>query len=259
MTDTRPAVGEADLHAFVDGRLDETRRAVVARYLAENPEQGQRVRDWIDQAESLRRELRRGDAAERDAIMARLAGAGLRRSAASRAVQRSVTAASLVLALGFGALGGWIARGDHPLTEIARLGIEAATAYHVFANDADRPVEISSDNRAELVAWMNQKLGRRVTVPDLGPMGYHLMGGRVLTALYGPAAMLLYRDAGGNRITVYLQPMRIGLPEPMRLIQARAVDGYAWIDRHIGYSVISDGDPAALRQVADRVRADTRP
>ncbi len=254
--DTPQHVGDEDLHAFVDGRLDDGRRLRVAHYLAANPDQQQRVRDWTEQGEGLRRALRANEGVERDLILARLAGVRARRSAAFGKTWWATMAASVVLALCLGGLGGWVARGNRNPTEIARLGIEAATAYHVFANDTDRPIEISSDNRADLVAWMTQKLGRRVTVPNLAPMGYHLMGGRVLTAMYGPAAMLLYQNNDGDRMTVYLQPMRIGLPEPMRPVRTQAVDGYAWIDRQIGYTVMSDGNREQLHKVADQVRAD---
>jgi anti-sigma factor RsiW len=258
MTQAPSPVTDADLHAFVDGRLDESRRSVVLQYLAEHEDQQQRVQDWMDQADGLRRALRRDDPVERAAILARLAGALPRRAAGPAAFRRLATAASIVLALGVGGIGGWVAHNNRNLTEIARLGIEATTAYTVFANDANRPIEISSDDRVELVNWITQKLGRRVTIPDLSPMGYQLMGGRVLTALYGPAAMLLYKDANDDRITVYLQPMRIGLPEPMRPIQGQAVDGYAWIDHQVGYTVMSDGNTARLHNVANHVREDAR-
>lgn len=258
MTSAPSPISDADLHAFVDGRLDESRRGAVLQYLADHDEEQQRVQDWMDQADGLRRALRNDEAAGRDAILARLAGTGPRRRAIQVAARRLLLAASIVMAIGLGGLAGWVAHGNRKLSEIARLGIEATTAYSVFANDANRPIEISSDNRAELISWITRKLGHRVSVPDLSPMGYQLMGGRVLTAMYGPAAMLLYRDADDNRITVYLQPMRVGRPEPMRPIQGQAVDGYAWIERQVGYSVMSDRKLTRLHTIANQVREDAR-
>jgi anti-sigma factor RsiW len=66
--------------------------------------------------------------------------------------------------------------------------------------------------------------------------------------------MLIYEDAQHNRITVYIQPMRLGEETPMRPVDAGAVDGYAWINRQIGYSVMSDGDRARLHSIANQVR-----
>ena len=63
---------------------------------------------------------------------------------------------------------------------------------------------------------MADRLGRRVDVPNLGGLGYHFIGGRVLAAVGGPAAMLMYGDAGGSRVTVYIQPMATDETLPMR-------------------------------------------
>jgi anti-sigma factor RsiW len=70
--------------------------------------------------------------------------------------------------------------------------------------------------------------------------------------------MLLYSDAAGNRITVYVQPMAVGAPAPMRQVEAQSVDGYAWIERQVGYTVLSEGDHDRLHAMANQVRADSR-
>jgi anti-sigma factor RsiW len=255
----QPPIDEDDLHAYVDGRLDTARREMVSRHLAANPAQHQRVADWAAHAEELRRALRPDDANEQSLMLARLAGLRTARPATPLWRQPWAVAASIVLAMMVGGVGGWAIRGSQSPTEIARLGVEAASAYRIFANDPSRSVEISSDNQAELVAWMTQKLGRRILLPDLAAQGYHLVGGRVLAAMYGPAAMLVYRDAADNRITIYVQPMRIGEPAAMRPFEAQAVDGYAWIAHQVGYTVMSDGHLAQLRSVAAQVQADAHP
>jgi anti-sigma factor RsiW len=257
MSEHHGPIGEADLHGYVDGRLSPARRELVESHLAENPALQQRLQDWQTQAESLRRLLRADDAMERDVILARLTGRRARSRAWRHRMRGAALAASVVLALLAGGLGGWLLHGQRSPTEIARLGLEAAAAYRTFANDPAHAIEVSSDNRAEMVTWMTQRLGRRITVPDLAPLGFHLMGGRVLSAMYGPAALLVYRDAADDRITVYVQPMRIGAPAEMRPMQTQAVDGFAWIARQIGYTVMSDGSLSRLQSVADRVRADT--
>jgi anti-sigma factor RsiW len=257
MTEQQPPVGDDDLNAYVDGRLDGARRELVAHYLAANPEQQKRVRDWASQSDQLRRALRQDAADETAVTLARLVRSQVKPAVAPWWRGMPAIAASVVLALVLGGVGGWIMRGDRNPTEIARLGQEAASAYRIFANDPSRSIEISSDNQAELVNWMSQKLGRGVTLPDLAGMGYHLMGGRVLSAMYGPAAMLIYRDANDDRIIVYLQPMRIGAPAAMQPLAAKTVDGYAWIDHKVGYTVMSEGDHTRLRSVANQVHEDT--
>jgi anti-sigma factor RsiW len=136
--------------------------------------------------------------------------------------------------------------------EVTRLGMEAAAAHTVFAADPAHPIEIGSENQPELQAWIDRKLRRPVNVPDLSAQGYRLIGGRVLSTMIGPAAMLVYDDDHGGRITVFLQPMRSDVA-PMQPVRGDAANGYAWIDAHMGYSVISDGD-TSMHGLADRVR-----
>jgi anti-sigma factor RsiW len=250
-------IGDDDLHAYVDGRLDEVRRKQVSLHLAAHPGLRQRVLDWEAQAAALRRALRPDDASERAAILARL---GAKRDGRSRGqlASRAAIAATVTASMLIGGATGWTLHGDSNPTEIARLGIEAASAYRVFAHDPVRPVEISSDNPVELAGWMAQKLGWRISLPDLAPMGFHLLGGRVLTAMYGPAAMLVYRDKSDNRMIIYIQPMKIGVAAPMRPVESQAVGGYAWIEHQVGYTVMSERNGSRLHSLANHVRAETR-
>jgi anti-sigma factor RsiW len=250
-------VREEELHAFIDGRLDPSRQVEVAKQIAADPALRARVEAWSRQAVALR-----------DALsgFSRIpAPPGLntvtlmeQRLARREPSWRMAASVALIFALGAaaGAGGGWAMREPARPTEIARLQIEAASAYRVFAADTTRPIEIGPEDRDTLVRWMAQKLGRRVSVPDLSSQGYRLLGGRVLTAMYGPAAMLLYEDTTGGRITVYVQPMSIGREAAMERVQGRAVDGFAWIAGRIGYSVLAGQgeDGEALHGIANQVR-----
>ena len=247
-------VSEEELHAFVDDRLDPVRRGEVQQQLEADPALARRVADWRAQATELRCALRPNDRLERDLILARLAG---RRAKGSPRPAYWAVAASLVVAVLFGGAGGWLARGPGRPTEIARLGAEAASAFQVFGNDPVQAFDVSATDRAELVSRLAQKLGRHVTLPDLSVQGYSLIGGRVLSAMYGPAAILVYRNGAGDRVTLYVQPMRIGEPADMQKLPVAAVEGYAWISQQVGYTVMSDGDRAQLRSVADRMHAGT--
>ncbi len=47
------------------------------------------------------------------------------------------------------------------------------------------------------------RLGRPLVTPDLEPLGYRLMGGRLLAGAAGdPTAQLMYEDAAGARLNV---------------------------------------------------------
>jgi anti-sigma factor RsiW len=254
MTDPSRPVQEDELHAYVDDRLDPARRAEVDRHLRANPALQRRVDGWREQAEALR-----------DALAFKLhepvpSSLHLGRLLEQRIAGRRWrllngpwrVAATMLLMVGLGAAGGWTARGMQRMGEVTRLGMEAAAAHSVFAGDPTHPIEIGWENQPELKAWIDRKLGRSVSVPDLGAQGYRLIGGRVLSTMIGPAAMLVYDGDHGARITVFLQPMRSDVA-PMQAVRANAASGYAWIDAHMGYSVMSDGD-TSMQGLADRVR-----
>src|SRR3546814_13417084 len=58
----------------------------------------------------------------------------------------------------------------------------------------------------ELQAWLSARLGRPMALPDLQTYGFALLGGRMLATPDGAAAMLVYQDAEGGRISVYVRP-----------------------------------------------------
>jgi len=149
-------------------------------------------------------------------------------------------------------------RGPQPRTDMAWLTAQAASAHRVFATDDTRPVELKSDDKAAFVTWMTERLGHHVGVPNLTTFGYHFVGGRVLAAVGGPAAMLMYDDDSGTRITVYVQPMHGAPIVPMRRVADSAVSGYAWINGQVGYSVMSDQDEQAIHTLANKVRDDMK-
>jgi anti-sigma factor RsiW len=58
MSGIRPAVGEDDLHAWLDGRLSAERAAAVDLYLAEHPEKQERWSQYAAQRQALRAAFR---------------------------------------------------------------------------------------------------------------------------------------------------------------------------------------------------------
>jgi anti-sigma factor RsiW len=254
MTDPIRPVQEDELHACVDGRLDATRRAEVESHLRANPVLRCRVECWRRQTEALR------DAFAFKLLEAVPSSLHLEHLLEQRAVRRQRglvgnpwrVAAAMVLTLGLGAAAGWTARGMQRMGEVTRLGMEAAAAHSVFGADPTHPIEIGPQNRLELVAWIDRKLHRTINVPDLSAQGYRLIGGRVLSTIIGAAAMLVYDDDHGGRITVFLQPMRSDTAT-MQPVSSGAANGYAWIDAHMGYGVISDGE-TSIHNLADQVR-----
>ncbi len=249
---TRP-IQEEELHAFVDGKLDAARYAEIAAMMQHDPLLAARLDDWRHEVALLREAFA---FKAREPVPARLNLSRRIEQRVSRSHVRWQVAAGFLLALSLGGATGWMARDRHRPSDMEWLTMQATAAHRVFVSDIERPVELGPTNRTELVGWMSERLERRVEVPDLSRLGYRFIGGRVLAAVGGPAAMLMYDDINGNRITVYMQPMTTAEQLPMRPVARGAVAGYAWISRQTGFSVMSNGAGSGLHTLASKVRDD---
>jgi anti-sigma factor RsiW len=135
-------IGEDDLQAFIDDRLDGTRQAEVEAHLAAHPEIGERVATERRQRAMLRGQL---TAKFAEPIPARLRIANIR--AAPRRVWTSGMRAAFAALLIFvvGAASGWFASGfapaSPPVAPTTSLAQGATSAYRTFVVEVAHPVE----------------------------------------------------------------------------------------------------------------------
>ncbi|MFY1991983.1 anti-sigma factor family protein [Achromobacter xylosoxidans] len=243
---------EDDLLAYVDDALDADMRRRVEHYLDSHPEAARRVQGYLAQRENLRAALA---SIAQEPIPAALNLSRLVDAHRSTHHVPWKIAASVVLAFTLGGAGGWILRGgplDHAgVTALAR---EAVSTYLVYATDPTRPVELRADNTSELVNWVSQRLNRAVSVPDLSQSGYRYMGGRLVATEHGPAALFMYDDDRGTRVTMLVRPMKA--QSDMKMVPHRqdAVVGYSWADQGLGYSLMSNLEPDSIHRLADETR-----
>ncbi|MGX7704918.1 anti-sigma factor [Methylobacterium sp. Gmos1] len=248
-------IGEDDLHALVDGRLDTARQSEVEAYLAANPE----ARARVDRLRTLGRDLRTALAPiAAEPIPARLNLAHVveaRRRPRLQASARHAAAAALLLAVG--GLGGWGLRGAVAPAGIDALAQEASTSFAVYAPDRTRPVELAASDSAELARWFSARLDRKVGVPDLSSAGCRLMGGRLVATPHGPAGLLMYDDHRGTRFVVLMRPMAEPGDAPMREHRFGSAIGYAWAQDGLGYSLVGAAGAAVLHPLANTIRSTT--
>lgn len=254
---SRP-MSEDDLHAHVDGLLSAGRRAEVEAYLADHPDVAERFAGFRRHRDALRAAL---DPVVAEPVPAQL---DLGHMVSSRRRPRwsgwPAAAAACLLALA-GGTGGWMLRG---MASDAGVGIdalagEAHDAYAVFGPDSGRPVEIPAADRAMLLDWVEDRLSRPIALPDLSDAGYRFMGGRVVATPHGPAGLLMYDNAQGNRIAVFMRPMVHDRNAPMARHRKGDAVGYAWADDGMGYSLVGGSDAATLlHPIADEARRQFR-
>lgn len=127
-------IGEDDLQAFIDGRLDGARRAEVEAHLAAHPEVGERVAAERRHRTMLRDELK---AKFDEPIPARLGIAALRAARRGGWASRMRMAAAALAIFVVGAAGGWLANDlmpdGVPAAPTRSVAQGAAAAYRTLS------------------------------------------------------------------------------------------------------------------------------
>ena len=203
---TRRDFSERDIHMALDGELPVDERVAYDAWLEANPEMKARsVRYVADRAA-----LRAAFAGVLDEpVPARLQNivfgeAPVKTTASSSRWWRAAAAAAM---LAIGGVGGYVAGIDHLGLEDSAEGqlAEQAIAAHVlYAAEQRHAVEVPASDKDHLQTWMSNRVGLKLVAPDLAAQGFQLVGGRLLPAGESKAAMLLYEDAKGERISLFV-------------------------------------------------------
>ena len=259
---TRQAISEAQLHALADGVLPEEQRAAIDAYLRAHPGDAARVDAWREQNRQLRSLF--------DPVLDEAVPTALRQAAAPPAANHAwyrptmQAAAAIVLVIAGGA-GGWLLRGDGGDSGDMRaasasplaLARSAAIAHAVYTPEVRHPVEVGVEQEAHLVQWLSKRLGSKLQPPALSPLGYHLIGGRLLPGDGdGPVAQFMYEEGTGKRLTLYVARERAGKQETaFRYTQEKDLGVFYWIDGQMGYALSGRLPKAELGKIADAVYA----
>jgi anti-sigma factor RsiW len=243
---TRAPVTDADLHAYVDDQLEGARRAEVEAYLTANPEAARRVAEYRALNDSLRA-LYAAEAVEP-------VPATLRTHAARK--RPWALAASIAAALLGGGVFGWQLHGSlgyAPPALANTIAQSAAYAHVVYAPEMRHPVEVAAAEETHLVQWLSKRLGHAVRAPQLGAVGFELVGGRLLPAAGGAAAMFMYQDPAGVRLTLYVRADAEPQTAAFRYARQDGLHVFYWADGPLGYALSGEIDKESLLKVATAV------
>jgi anti-sigma factor RsiW len=238
MNEPQP-VSEADIQAWVDGRLAASRRAAVDAWFATHPEDAERAAAYRSFNDQLRV---RFEPVLGEIVPGRLVRAARR---GSRLRWFAVAAGWVALGIAIGTMAGWqlhSLRTPAPVakTEVSVIARRAALAHATYSPEVRHPVEVGADQEEHLVAWLSKRLGGDVRAPRLDGEGMALVGGRLLPQDPGPVAQFMYQNAQGRRVTLYV---RTEGPEQRETAFRFAREGnvrvFYWIDRKFGYALSS--------------------
>jgi anti-sigma factor RsiW len=246
MTERIIPVTEDELHAYVDQELPVERNHAVETWLAAHPEDAERVRAWRSLGDELHR--RYGGVADEPVP---------RRLELERLVVRprrwiwgAVAATLLAFAVGSGA--GWMARNAWA-TEMSpgeALHDEAVTAHKLYTGEMRHPIEVGSNEQEHLLSWLSRRIGITLRAPDLTQYDLKLLGGRLLPSINAPAALFMYENASGERITLYCTSLKAPSTAPIY----KQTDGTAsvqWIEGDYGWVVSGPTNNDKLKIIAE--------
>ena len=232
------------LHSWLDGELPPERRAEVDAWLIEHPDDAARVRGWAADAQALRQ---RFDPVLDEAVPQALAQVVWRKAPLTLSMPGQGgwrwAAALAVFALGGAAGAGlmWrlqptpaeaLARADEPAW-VQR----AAVAHAVYVPEVRHPVEVKAQEE-HLARWLTRRIEVPVKLFDLRGLGFDLVGGRLLPDGPGKSAQLMYQDAKGLRVTVYLRKPEKGTEAAFRYERQGDLGMFYWVEDGCGYALV---------------------
>lgn len=247
MNDRESPVTEDELHAFVDGELPADRKAAVEAWLTSHTDDMARVMAWKVQAEAIRA---RFSGTANETVPERLKVDALLRSGRN---WRTVAAAAAAAAFLIGGVAGWIARDTTEVTASPgepadQIAQHALAAHKLYIGEIRHPVEVGA-TEAHLTPWLSRRIGTPIRIPDFSAFDLKLLGGRLLPGETGPAALFMYENGNGDRITFYCAK----LPQQQmsfRYYQSDNVAAIRWVVGEYGYVVSGPADKARLKELA---------
>lgn len=251
MTQEPSFISDADLMAYLDRALDAAQAADLEARLARDPEAQARLAEWRRQNALI------GGLYAPAAIEPVPPRLDVRRMAARRDQRRDIglrMAATALLCLGLGSAGGWYlgTRLAGPQAGTERMAL-AVAAYRLYATDIVHPVQVEGDAEGDLGRWFAKRLDRPLTVPDLRPAGWTLVGGSVLPAGDGRAAQIMYESAEGQRMTLYFTKTAAGSHGAPRFDRQSGLDVMSWTDGTLNCTIVAPVSRKEIKRLATMV------
>jgi anti-sigma factor RsiW len=241
---------ERDLHAYVDHQLNDADRALVETFLANNAHVAAQVRAWQQDAQQLRAAL---SGALKQPANPDLDPGLIRQRLKRQSRRHLASAAMLLIAVSVGGFSGWQAR-EMTLASAPLPMADALQAYRLIAQQGLLPADYKASDDGDMQGWLDRYFTQANRLPDLAGAGFKPVSGRLLSTEQGPAAMVVYEDQGGHKISFYVRP-----PGPKNFLLPRGSrrdDGLQaeyWSGGGYNYAMVSPADTPAAQMLRQTV------
>ncbi|CAI8944949.1 putative transmembrane transcriptional regulator (Anti-sigma factor) [Pseudomonas sp. IT-196MI5] len=237
---------ERDLHAYVDHQLSDADRRLVATFLATDPQVAAQVRAWQQDAQRLRAAL---SGALQQPSNPDLDPAVIRQRLKRQSRRHLASAAVLLIAVSVGGFSGWQAR-EMTLASSQLPMTDALQAYRLIAQQGILPADYKVGDDGDMQGWLDHYFTRANRLPDLSGAGFKPASGRLLSTEQGPAAMVVYENQGGQKVSFYVRP-----PGPKNFLLPRGsrsdgeLQAEYWSGSGYNYAMVSPADTAAAQML----------
>lgn len=249
------------LSAWLDGEL-ETQPELAAKvqaFVEEHPEQAARVAQWRADGEQLRTQFQ---PLLEEPVPPALERLVWRRE---RTSPRWALAAAAVFIFALGGVVGALmgASTRSPATVAAGSSSvgwlqRAAYAHSVYSVEPRHPVEVKGDEE-HLSRWLTSRVKVPITLFDLRAQGFDLVGGRLLPDGSAKSAQLMYQDAQGVRVTVYLRQQDNNPAAEPTYVRQGELGMYYWVEDGCACAIVGALPRERLQALLEAIYPESHP
>ena len=240
---------DLQLHAYVDGDLDETAMARVEEYLCRNPEAALKIQDYLKQKDHMRgfaeREVGSGDAPDAYRLGKKLARR-LQLSAPSRGKH--------IPALAFLFVAGWVSHSLYlPLKNGPNFTNEVVQAHLLSSSDPGEVIPLSPERISRLFA----RIGELERLPDLRQFGFEPVGAQLLPSDDGMVLHVPYRNANGTMVSYFLLHQLAANEVAPHTVHSHGVTMVYWQHAFSQFAIAAPLPDEQVSQIANHIEAST--
>lgn len=233
---------EFELHAYVDGDLDEESMARVEAHLRGNREAAAKVHDYLRQKDDLRAIARQMTPLDESPDLIEL-----QRGLAKRLTRRSTPAWRRPMSVAVLFLLGWLSHTLYaPLAQVPAFANEVVQAHLLTSGDVSEIPPISPERVSKLFS----RIGEIEHVPDLSAFGFEPIGAQLLPSGEGAVLHVPYRDQSGVLVSYFLLHDDNDAELPRHMLHRNGVTMVYWQHHHSRYALAAPMPDDHISQIA---------